>query len=48
MYEEITAVYSRQNRELFLSIYDQDSNLIVSSKMPKLVSYKIGDCVDGV
>lgn len=47
VYDEIKAVYSRQNRELTLNIYDQEGNLIVSSKMPKLVSYKIGETVQG-
>lgn len=47
MYEEITAIYSRHNKELMLSIYDQEENLLISSTMPKLISYKIGDIVDG-
>ena len=47
VYDEIKAVYSRKNRELTLNIYDQDGNLIVSSKMPKLVSYKVGETVHG-
>lgn len=47
MYEEITAVYSRKNKELFLTIFDQEGNEIISSKMPKLVAYKMHDIIDG-
>ncbi|WP_033829698.1 hypothetical protein [Bacillus andreraoultii] len=47
MYEEITAVYSRHNKELMLSIYDEKDHLLIRSKMPKLIAYKIGDIVDG-
>ncbi|MCU9595469.1 hypothetical protein OEV82_13570 [Caldibacillus thermolactis] len=47
MHEVIKAVYSRKNRELTLNIFDNEDNLIISSKMPKLVSYKIGETVAG-
>jgi hypothetical protein len=47
VYDEIKAVYSRHNKELTLSIFDKDDNLIVSSKMPKLIAYQKGDEVNG-
>lgn len=47
MFDEIKAVYSRKNKELFLSIFDKEGNLLVSSHMPKLISYKEGEVVDG-
>ena len=48
MYEEIKAIYSRKNKELFLSIYDKNGNQIISSKIPKLIAYKKGEEVEGM